>query len=142
MSDQAIKHAIQRIGKVEVETGGNLIKFELISTLDQKIQCQARYEMMQSILFALRAGMELATEEMTKRPGFRVQDHAPRLRVKRYTCGLLTGAASETLVCLNVETKLDFSLSFMVPPDEAESMAVALLRMATQARHTQAPKPS
>jgi hypothetical protein len=141
MSDQATEYDIQSIGKVQVETGGNLIKFELIGTPGQRIQCQARYDKMQSILFALHAGMELATGEMAKRPGFRFQDFAPRLLLKRHVCGLVTSPKGKTQVCLNIDTKLDFSLSFMLPPDEAESMAAALLRMAAQARQTPAPKP-
>jgi hypothetical protein len=141
MSDQATEFSIQSIGKVQVETGGNLIKFELIGALGQRIQCHARYDMMQSILFALHAGMELATGEMAKRPGFRFQDYAPRLLLKRHVCGLVTSPSGKTQVCLNIDTKLDFSLSFMLPPDEAESMAAALLRMAAQARQTPAPKP-
>jgi hypothetical protein len=142
MSDQANEHGIQGIGKVQVETGGNLIKFELIGTLGQRIQCHARYDKMQAILFALHAGMELATAEMAKRPGFQFQDYAPRLLLKRHVCSLMTGPRRKAHVCLTIETKLDFSLSFMLPPDEAESLAVALLRMAAQARQTPAAKPS
>jgi hypothetical protein len=142
MLDQAMEHSIQGVGKVQVETGGNLIKFELIGTLGQRIQCHARYDKMQSILFAMHAGMELATAEMAKRPGFQFQDYAPRLLLKRHGCSLMTGPRRKTQVCLTIDTKLDFSLSFMLPPDEAESMAVALLRMAVQARQALAPKPS
>jgi hypothetical protein len=142
MSNQATEHSIQSIGKVQVETGGNLIKFELIGTLGQRIQCHAPYDKMQSILFALHAGMELATAEMAKRPGFQFQDYAPRLLPKRHVCSVVTDPRRKAHVCLTIDTKLDFSLSFMLPPEEAESMALALLRMAAQARRAPAPKPS
>jgi hypothetical protein len=141
MSHPATEHSIQGVGKVQVETGGYLVKFELIETLGGKIQCHTRYDKMQAILFALRAGMELATKEMAKRPGFRFQNYAPRQLLKRHVCGLVIDPRSKTQVCLNIETRLDFSLSFMLQPNEAESMAVALLRTAAQARHVQPPKP-
>jgi hypothetical protein len=140
MSDQVTEHSIQGIGIVQVETGGSLVKFDLIGALGQKIRCRASYDKMQTILFALHAGMQLATEEMAKRPGFRLQDYAPRLQCKRHAFGLVWGPGSETQVCLNIETALDLSISLMLPANEAENMATGLLKMAAKARNTKAPK--